>query len=319
MKAEIGTDLEKAKHILLSDGIVAIPTETVYGLAANALSPLAVARIFEAKQRPSFDPLIVHVPDLESALGLVIEFPEPARKLAQAFWPGPLTLILEKSPKIPDIVTSGHPTVGIRVPDHPLTLELLRTANIPLAAPSANPFGFVSPTSAEHVMEQLGNVVPYILNGGPCQVGLESTIIRFEDDEAVVLRLGGAPLEKIEKIMGKPVKEIRTSSSKPDAPGMLIAHYSPGIKLLVGDVRVLLSQFDPERTGIISFNTKYDQVPIENQQILSPDGDLEEAAANLFGALRSFSHVDVILAERFPDSGLGLAINDRLKRAAASR
>lgn len=314
--ADKGIDLEKAKTILTRGDLVAIPTETVYGLAANALNPDAVAKIFSVKNRPEFDPLIVHVPDLETA-DLYVDFiPLKARKLASLNWPGPLTMVLRKKQVIPDIVTAGMDTVGIRCPDHVLSRQLLRELPFPLAAPSANPFGYVSPTRAEHVNEQLGSRIQYILDGGPCSVGIESTIIGFETDIPVVYRLGGLGLEKIESLIGR-VELNLNSSSNPKTPGQLKSHYAPRKKIIVGSLAELLQKYPAHCSGILSYKTDYHS---PHQVILSPSGNLEEAAKNLFAALREFDkmNIDVVLAERVPDVGLGRAINDRLRRAAAT-
>jgi L-threonylcarbamoyladenylate synthase len=312
--AEIGTDIEKAVHLLTHDELVAIPTETVYGLAGNALHKASVTKIFTVKNRPQFDPLIMHVPDLAHAEKYVDAIPEPAHHLATAFWPGPLTLVLKKKSIVPDLVTAGLDTVGIRCPDHPLTRQLLAKLSFPLAAPSANPFGYVSPTKAEHVNEQLGTSIAYILDGGPCTVGIESTIIGFENERPVVYRLGGLSLEKIQAIVGK-VSVQTHSTSNPKAPGQLLSHYAPGKKVILGNIEDLLKQY-PERSGILSFQQNFNS---PCQVILSPSGNVEEAAHNLFEALRSFDKmpVDIVLTERVPDVGIGRAINDRLKRAAA--
>ena len=316
--AEVGSDTNKAAALLKAGELVAIPTETVYGLAANALDTAAVVKIFEAKNRPAFDPLIVHVKAVSEFFAYAEEIPEPALQLAESVCPGPVTFIFKKKNKIPDLVTSGHPTVGLRVPNHLLTLELLNQLDFPLAAPSANPFGFTSPTSAQHVQEQLGKKVPYILDGGECQVGLESTIIDFSSTKPRILRLGGLSLEFIEEALGEKVA-IQTSSSNPQAPGMLISHYNPGKPVLVGEVDKRIGELANERIGVLAFNHFVPGIPRENQRILSPSGDLAEAARNFFGMLRSFNAmpVDVVLAEWLPDEGLGRAINDRLKRAAA--
>src|SRR3989337_2200969 len=218
--AEIGTDIEKAKRLLQAGELVAIPTETVYGLAGNALNLSSVTKIFEVKGRPQFDPLIVHVPDFKAVPVYAREIPEQAKILAKQFWPGPLALLLNKKESISDLVTSGLDTVGLRCPDHPITHDLLKSLGFPLAAPSANPFGYVSPTRPEHVEEQLGNKIGYILDGGVCPVGIESTIVGFEYDMPVVRRLGGLTLEKIESIIGKVRVQIN-SSSNPKAPGQL--------------------------------------------------------------------------------------------------
>jgi L-threonylcarbamoyladenylate synthase len=303
--SKIGIDIEKAKQILQQGGLVAIPTETVYGLAANALNKDAVLKIFEAKNRPHFDPLIVHTDSLGKVKQFVSEFPEWAEKLAKAFWPGPLTLLLPKNNLIPDLVTSGLPQVAVRIPNHHLTLKLLKSLDFPLAAPSANPFGYVSPTKAEHVAAQLEDNVGYILDGGSCEIGLESTIVGFEDGKITVYRLGGLALEDIEKIVGK--VEVRINqSSNPKAPGMLKSHYAPKKPLFIGDADTFLKENKGKKIGIISLEK------------LSPSKNLKEAAHKLFSALRDLdeSDVDVIIAEKFPEDFLGRAINDRLQRAS---
>jgi L-threonylcarbamoyladenylate synthase len=317
MQAEIGVDLERAAKILAGGGLVAIPTETVYGLAANALDPEAVLRIFMVKQRPSFDPLIVHIGRREELDRIVSVLPPHAEALMDAFWPGPLTLVLPKRPEIPDVVTSGLDTVAVRMPSHPLALRLLKLLPFPLAAPSANPFGYVSPTTPEHVAAQLGDRIDHILDGGPCTVGVESTILGWEPEgpngQWVLYRPGGLPVEEIEKVIG-PVGVGKTVVH-PVAPGMLDSHYSPRTPLYVGDVPTLIQRFSGRRLGVISFKETYEA---DRCFVLSRTGDLSEAARNLFAALRQLDNgvVDVILAERFPDSGLGMAINDRLRRAS---
>ncbi len=312
--AQIGTDIEKAVKLLTNDELVAIPTETVYGLAGNALSSTAVAKIFSVKNRPQFDPLIVHVPDLEHAKNYVLEIPAAAKKLADKFWPGPLTLLLKKKNIIPDLVTAGLDTVGIRCPDHSLTRQLLKELTFPLAAPSANPFGYVSPTNPQHVQEQLGLKIQYILDGGICPVGIESTIVGFEYNLPVVYRLGGLSLEDIEQTIGT-VKLMTHSTSNPKAPGQLKSHYAPGKKVLLGSIDKLLEK-SKAKAGVLSFQKDFS---VSNQIILSPSGQLEEAAKNLFESLRAFDKMDieVVFTELVPDQGLGRAINDRLRRAAA--
>jgi L-threonylcarbamoyladenylate synthase len=313
--AEIGTNLFKAKEILDSGDVVGIPTETVYGLAANALNPAAVARIFEVKKRPTFDPLIVHVRDLQQASEYVTTIPPLAFQLASKFWPGPLTLVLEKKAIIPDLVTSGMNTVAIRCPDHAVTKSLLDLLDFPLAAPSANPFGYVSPTTAQHVDDQLGNEIQYIIDGGPCLVGIESTIVGFENDRPVIYRIGGLQIERIEDLIGS-VKVMTHSTSNPKAPGQLASHYAPRKKVVIGKFEELLQKYPAHSCGILSFNKDFNS---PYQFILSPTGSLSEAAQNLFKALRLFDEmpVDFILTELLPGEGLGRAINDRLRRASA--
>ena len=314
MKAVIGTNVLHAAELLREGAIVAIPTETVYGLAANTFDEDAVLKVFEAKQRPSFDPLIVHVADRETILLVAREFPRGTRELMDAFWPGPLTLVLPKRSEVPDLVTSGLDTVGVRMPSHPVARALLNALNFPLAAPSANPFGYVSPTTAQHVADQLGDRIPYILDGGPCSVGVESTIIGWDDGRWVLYRPGGIPIERIEAVIGRIA--ITQHKVLPVAPGMLESHYAPRTPLHIGDVAQLLKKFANEHVGVISFRTKYDAHRCE---VLSPNGDIAEAARHLFGALRALDLSDctVILAELFPNEGLGAAINDRLRRASS--
>lgn len=314
--AEIGTDILKAKALLQSGELVAIPTETVYGLAGDALKAVAVTKIFEVKDRPAFDPLIVHVPDFSHVSKYAAEIPENAAKLAQRFWPGPLTLLLKKQPIIPHLVTSGLDTVGLRCPDHALTRELLASLPFPLAAPSANPFGYVSPTRPEHVNEQLGKKIKYILDGGRCGVGIESTIVGFENNKPIVYRMGGLSVEAIEKVVGK-VNVQAYSSSNPKTPGQLKSHYAPTHKVVIGKIEELLRRYPALTCGLLTFQKDY---KFPYQFVLAPSGTLEEAAQNLFTALREFDKmpIDIILSEPVPDQGLGRAINDRLRRAAAN-
>jgi L-threonylcarbamoyladenylate synthase len=316
--AEIGRDLKKAKELLDQGDLVAIPTETVYGLAGNALDSKAIIKIFQVKNRPQFDPLIVHVANMAQAKELVESFPAKAEKLALKFWPGPLTFLLKKKSIIPDLVTSGMDTVGVRCPDHPLTQSLLQSLSFPLAAPSANPFGYVSPTRPDHVNDQLGDQIKYILDGGECRVGLESTIIGFENDRAIIYRLGGLRVEDIEKEIGK-VEIQLNSSSNPKAPGQLKSHYAPLKKVKLGNLPELLPQYSHLRVGVLAFQKGIEQVDPKNQIILSKSGNKEEAAQHLFAALRELDkkEIDVILAEFLPSEGLGKAINDRLRRASA--
>lgn len=296
--------------------VIGIPTETVYGLAGNALNEDAVVKIFSVKERPSFDPLIVHVAGLEQAKSLVVEWPDWADALARKYWPGPLTLLLKKKPLISDLVTSGSERVGLRVPNHPLCLSLIKSLDFPLAAPSANPFGYVSPTQALHVMQQLGGKIPYILDGGSCNVGLESSIVGEDENGHLVLyRPGGISPQELALVCKQELK-IVSSSSRPDAPGMLLQHYSPRKKLLLYCKGMKLA---PEQSsGGIFFKEKKDGIAIDRQLVLSSDGSLEEAARNLFSYLRKMDEredVRMVYTEYVPETGLGIAINDRLKRA----
>lgn len=313
----IGTDLSKAESFLSKGETIGIPTETVYGLAANALNTDAVLKIFTVKNRPHFDPLIVHVHSKGEIEKYVTEIPAKAALLLEKFMPGPLTLLLKKKDIIPDLVTSGLNTVAIRVPQHPLTLKLLQQAGFPLAAPSANPFGYISPTSAHHVYDQLHGRIPYILDGGTTEVGLESTIVGFEGNEVMIYRLGGLPVEEIEKVIGK-VRLAINESSDPKSPGMLKSHYAPRKKLkLLESENQKISE--SENAAVIAFDKTIDGIPVEKQILLSAKGDLKEAAKNLFAAMRQLdtSDCEIIYAVKFPETGLGKAINDRLKRAAA--
>lgn len=314
----IGTALTTAIELLRRSEVVAVPTETVYGLAGNALCPKAIASIFEIKNRPRFDPLIVHASSVERLSKYANAFPEAARRLADQFMPGPLTLLLDKAAIIPDLVTAGSPRVALRVPNHPLTLSLLQQLDFPLAAPSANPFGYISPTTAQHVADQLGSQIPYILDGGPCQVGVESTIVGFEDGQAVVYRKGGVPVEALTALVG-PVQVREHSTSSPNAPGMLKSHYAPSARVVIGNIKELLTKYEGQRVGVIRFRETVDKLPAEHQLILSPGGNFAEAARRLFAGMRQLDRLqlDVILAELLPEEGLGRAVNDRLRRAAA--
>ena len=315
--AEIGRDIGMAKGFLDAGQPVAIPTETVYGLGANALSEAALLKVFEAKQRPFFDPLIVHIREMAEVEKYAAEFPGPARLLAKTFWPGPLTLILPKKPNIPDLATAGHPTVALRVPDHPLTLELLRSLDYPLAAPSANPFGYISPTRADHVQQQLGARIPYILDGGPCRVGLESTIVSFAGASPLLLRLGGMDPMLLKEILGELPEKLHTHSD-PDAPGQMDKHYSPGTRFMIEDnLEDQLAALSGKSVALIRF-TKPSGHEVAGEFLLSRAGNTAEAALNLFRVLREADQggFDMIIAQSVPEEGLGRAVNDRLRRAA---
>lgn len=313
--SKIGTDIQKAAKILSEGGLVAIPTETVYGLAANAFNGEAVTRIFEAKDRPFFDPLITHISDVSFLSEFASEVPDTAITLAAEFWPGPLTIVLTKTNKISDVVTSGLESAAFRIPNHPIAKTLLESLDFPLVAPSANPFKYVSPTTAQHVEEQLGHKVDYILDGGPCRVGVESTIITLRHGTPIILRLGGVSAEDIEKVIGK-VDVHKQSSKKPEAPGMLTTHYSPTAELKIGEIEILIDENSGKKIGIISFKKPF---PNYINSVLAPSGNLSEAAQNLFKSLRWMDNqqVEVIITELVPNHGLGRAINDRLNRASS--
>lgn len=315
----IGIDVPHAARLLRDGKLVSFATETVYGLGANALDVHAVARVFAVKNRPHFDPLIVHIADRSWLARIVREVPETAERLIAKFWPGPLTLVLPKTELIPDLVTSGLPSVAVRMPSHPLALELLRLADVPIAAPSANLFGQLSPTCAEHVAERLGDQIDYLLDGGLCSVGVESTVLLLESSRAVLLRPGGVTLEEIESMIGPVALPPRESTSAQEAapsPGMLPQHYAPRTPLeIVEDLsRVAVA----DRCGLLTFQSHPEASRFAAVETLSAKGDLTEAAADFFAALRRLDAacVEQIVATPFPKHGLGRALNDRLSRAA---
>jgi len=314
--AEIGVDIEKASLLLQVGEIIAIPTETVYGLAGNALNEESIIKIYSAKNRPSFDPLIAHFGDIDS-ISRFADINDPLFKsISEKLWPGPVTVLLPKKDSIPDVLTSGLPTVAVRIPNHKLTLQLLKSLEFPLAAPSANPFGYVSPTTPQHVNNQLGDNVKYILDGGPTQVGVESTIISLGRNKIIVHRLGGLKIEDLEKIAE--VEMNLNESSNPVAPGMLKSHYAPLKKIVIGEISKLIRRHPGQKIGVISFSNSFPEV--NKNIILSKNQNLDEAAVNLFAALREMdeANIDIIFAEKLPEEGLGRAINDRLKRASAT-
>jgi L-threonylcarbamoyladenylate synthase len=314
---EIGKEISEAKKWLDAGDLVGIPTETVYGLAANGLDIDAVLKIYKAKNRPQFNPLILHVPYLSEAKKLVQYFPEKALILAEHFWPGPLTLVLPKKEIVPDIVSAGHNTVAIRIPNHPLTLQLLRQLDYPLAAPSANPSGYISPTNAQHVLQQLGDKVKYVLDGGDCQVGVESTIVKIMGDEATILRYGGLAVEDIEALIGT-VEHSNENNKNPEAPGMMLSHYAPKAQVIIGDIEKNLAQHKGKIIGVLSFHKAYHAPEIKLSLQLSATQNIDEAARNIFAYLRQLDALqpEIILTELLPDEVLGKAVNDRLKRAA---
>jgi L-threonylcarbamoyladenylate synthase len=319
MITKTGTDIECAAALLRNGETVSIPTETVYGLAANALNESAILKIFEQKNRPAFDPLIVHIKCKDELEKYAIVENKRVWKLAEAFWPGPLSIVLPKKDVIPDLVTSGLETVALRIPNHPLTLNLLEKIDFPLAAPSANLFGSASPTCAEHVLDQLEGKVSYVLDGGETKLGLESTIVRFTSSGPEVLRLGGLTIEELEDALGENINIIRSSSSNPEAPGMLSAHYNPGIPVIMGNINENQKKFGHKKIGALTFGRDTQDENVASFE-LSSTQDLEEAARNLFKGLRYFrkKNVDIILADWLPEKGLGRAVNDRLRRAAVA-
>lgn len=321
MKTEIGADIITAIDHLKQGELVAIPTETVYGLAANALNEDAVLKIYAAKNRPQFNPLILHVATFEQAKQFINTIPAEAEQLAAAFWPGPLTMLFNKQLNVPDLVTAGSKRVAIRVPNHPLTLQLLSQLNFPVAAPSANPSGYVSPTTAQHVFEGLQGKIPYILDGGACGVGVESTIVGWNDEGEIELhRLGGTTIEQIEAVIGKKISHHKKIADNPSAPGQLKSHYATHTPLYLGKIDEMISGLTGKKIVLINFKQYYPAVSNDQQLILSEKGSTGEAAKNLFRILREADsmNADIILAELLPDEGLGRAVNDRLERAQHS-
>ncbi len=318
MSASDPASIRFAADIIRAGGLVAFPTETVYGLGCDALNPDAVARVFEAKQRPSFDPLIVHITDRAMLEAVVKSVSPTASRLMDAFWPGPLTLVLSKRAHIPDLVTAGLPTVAVRMPAHPMAQALIREAGVPIAAPSANPFGYVSPTCAQHVMDGLGGRVDVILDGGPCLLGVESTIVSMTGTWPELLRPGSVTLSEIRNVIGPATYTLATQ--KIAVPGQLPRHYAtrtPMTILAAPGSRPVVH--DHERAGLLAMsqpNHRDDQLCA--MEILSASGDLREAARHLFAALRRLDEqgLDRIYAEPCAEVGIGLAIMDRLRRCA---
>lgn len=316
----ISKDIYQAAHLLNKDAIIAIPTETVYGLAGNIYSEKAVRSIFELKNRPLVNPLIVHIGSINQLENLVFEVPELAKKLIDKFWPGSLTLVLPKNESVPDFVTGGKDTVAVRMPNHAQTLKLLNLLPFPLAAPSANPFGSISPTSARHVADYFEDRIAMILDGGICECGIESTIIGFENGMPVLYRLGAIAIEAIEEEIGE-IRVRNFEENQPMAPGMMLRHYAPKtLTITAVDIKDAVDFYKDKRIGVLLFGNRINDVNILHQEILSVKGDLKEAAFNLYAAMHRLDtmDLDVIIAEKFPDNYLGRAINDRLLRAGAN-
>jgi len=313
------TATEIAVTLLRQGEIVALPTETVYGLAADALDPIAVAKIFEAKERPRFDPLIVHLPNRDW-LDRVTQVPGNDRpviqKLIDRFWPGPFTIVLPRKSIVPEIVTAGLDTVAVRISAHPIFSEIVGAFGRPLAAPSANRFGRVSPTTAQHVIDELDGRIPLIIDAGPTRHGIESTIIAVRNGRMELLRRGPITAEQLEAF-GEVV--LAQPGQRPEAPGQLPSHYAPSTPLVLADD---LSSFTAplnKRCGLLAWHPGADAAEFAEVRQLSCGQDLREAAANLFGYLRQLDqlNLDLIVAEKLPNEGLGAAINDRLGRAAS--
>jgi L-threonylcarbamoyladenylate synthase len=319
LSASDGESIRRAGRIIKTGGLVAFPTETVYGLGCDAMNAEAAAKVFEAKQRPQFDPLIVHIADLKQLEIVIGSLPDLGQRLIDAFWPGPLTLVLPKQPAIPDLITAGLSTVAVRMPNHPVAQTLIREADTPIAAPSANPFGYVSPTTAQHVADGLGNRVDLILDGGPCPVGVESTIVSLAGPQPELLRPGSITIEQLSAVIGA-VRRASSVNQLPLAPGQLSRHYATQTQLTIlasAGARPILK--DGARAGLLIYSQAKDT---DNRfaaiEVLSSTGDLMEAARHLFAALRRLDSLglDRIYAEPCQEEGLGVAIMDRLRRCA---
>ena len=314
---QVTKDISIAKYYLEADELVAIPTETVYGLAAKGTSTKALKKIFEAKGRPINNPLILHFKDLESITPFITELTENVRELAAEFWPGPLTLLLPKSEMVPDIVTAGSNRVAVRVPNHSITLGLLKTLDYPLAAPSANPSGYISPTRPEHVQKQLGKKVKLILDGGACTSGIESTILGWEKGIPILYRKGVITSEEIEEVLGKG-PQYKNKSNILEAPGMMSSHYAPNTKTVVTEeVKKTVDVHINKKIGLLTFN-KHQGLKVQKELVLTESGSLEEMAKNLYAAMHDLDTLglDIIIIEKAPNQGIGKAINDRLLRSS---
>ncbi|MCC9020591.1 L-threonylcarbamoyladenylate synthase [Flavobacterium lipolyticum] len=314
----ISNDIELAAEIVKNEGIIGFPTETVYGLAGNIYSTKAINKIYHIKQRPLHNPLIVHIKAIGDLDRIAIEIPAIAKILAQKFWPGPLTLLLKKHPNVSELITAGHQTVAVRIPNHPVALALLQQLDFPLAAPSANPFGAISPTTPGHVEAYFKEKLPMVLDGEACKAGIESTIVGFKGESVVIYRLGALSKEEIEKVTG-PAILFNKEENAPEAPGMLSKHYAPQSTLYVTDnLSECIGRFSDKKIGLLRFMQHREEQNIKHQVVLSPSGNLKEAASKLYAALHELDAmtVDIIIAERFPDHDLGRTINDRLERAS---
>ena len=315
MKFPPWTSVSEAARLLKEGEVVAIPTETVYGLAGNAFEPKALAKIFAAKERPTFDPLIVHIADIAQLTDIAKDIPDSAYKLAEAYWPGPMTIILPKKDCIPDLCTSALPSVAVRFPSHPIAQAIIKESGLPLAAPSANLFKHVSPTTAEHVAAQLADRIAGIVDGGPCSVGVESSIISLVG-EPTVMRPGAITPEMFKAILGE--VKIKESTSKPGqpmlAPGQCDTHYRPQVPLYYGEVPAGYTL--PEHTVRIAFGTQTGPIPATVN--LSATGDMVEATSKLYAFMHDLDDpkFDLILVDPIPNTGVGMALNDRLKRAS---
>jgi L-threonylcarbamoyladenylate synthase len=319
LSSMITRDIQLTAQALWEGEVVAIPTETVYGLAACINNESAIHKIFEIKNRPLTNPLIVHTDSIGSVEKLVTWFPPMARKLAEHCWPGPLTMVLPRSNRVSSLVTAGSANVAIRIPKHPVALQLLKKVEIPLAAPSANPFGSVSPTSASHVNNYFGKELKYVLDGGPCEEGIESTIVGFDNTNVIVYRLGSVSFESLKELVPDVKLKNYDHSNQTRMPGMHLKHYAPGTPFIVTDsVKQQLDLMNCAKVGLLLFSHTIDHPSVKHVEILSRNGNMKEAASNLYAAMHRLdqSGVDIIIAEALPENGPGLAINDRLRRAS---
>ena len=314
----ITTDIHYIKKQLENGEVVGIPTETVYGLAANIFNDQAISKIFSTKKRPHTNPLIVHVKSLEQARKLVKDFPPTAELLAKHFWPGPLTLILPKGSQISDNITANQSTVAIRIPNHAVTLQLLDVLDFPIAAPSANPYNRISPTRSSHVENYFPEIA--ILEGGNCVAGVESTILSFEGNESVLLRHGAISIEEIETVIGR-ISDRTSFDATHITPGRNKKHYSPLCDLVISSEPLfMLSAVQQKKVGVLWFNRiKIHSPKVKINKVLAPSGTFEEAASNMYDFLHQMENEDVelIIVERLPDQGLGRTLNDRFERASA--
>ena len=315
METIVGNDCNQARLLLEKGEVVAIPTETVYGLAANGLNETAVLKIFQAKGRPLSNPLILHFSSKEAIKPYVLDLPPILEKLADFFWPGPLTLLLNKSLLVPEIITAGLNRVGVRVPAQPLIQDLLQSLSFPLAAPSANLYGMISPTQATHVYKQLQGKIPYILDGGACENGIESTIVGLENEQVIVYRLGGISLEQLSNAIGYVPQLKNHSENQPVTSGMVKHHYAPNTPFAYLEADFVFEEDNND--GFILLKDNRPEIPITQKYILSKTGDLKEAAQKLYAAMHFMDqkHYSKLFIERFEEIGLGLSMNDRLNRA----
>lgn len=322
MQTIVNQQISSAVYFLKKGELVGIPTETVYGLAGNALNQEVLVKIFQVKNRPFFDPLILHISQMDDLYQWATIPDERVKAIFQAFSPGPLTVLLPKKDVIPDLATSGLPTAAFRIPSHTLTRELLAALPFPLAAPSANPFGYVSPTTTAHVLEQLGGKIPMVLEGGSCEVGIESTIIGYEHNEVVIYREGGISREMIAEKFPDIKIRLADMNKHPSAPGMLKSHYAPVKPLfLFPSIQVNNPPTANGIPGVLSFCDAHPEIDTPYRQVLSPKANLEEAARNLFSAIRHLDQCpcNFIWAELLPEEGVGRAINDRLRKASFTK